>query len=157
MARTLHNKWLIEILYMIGYNLEDYFACYEFLKDDLSNKGEVKQMLGPLFALNQEKAGQAFLRQIDLLKKMYKLIKQQIFLAEAANATSFGWKIMDYWELEKSNFHEWNEFSFKVFRKAVNFVRNKEKREGWFCFTGEEFTFCPVARIGVCRCGNKKI
>ena len=49
MARILYNKRLIEILYKIGYNLEDSFECYEFLREDLSNEGEVKQTLGPLF------------------------------------------------------------------------------------------------------------
>ena len=52
-------------------------------------EGEEKQTLGPLSVLNQEKAGQAFLRQVNLLKKMYKLIKQQIFLAEES-AELFG-------------------------------------------------------------------
>ena len=73
--RMLHNKRLIEILYKMGYDLEDSFECYEFLKEDLSNEGEVKQTLGPLFALNQEKAGQAFLKQVSLLKNMNKLKK----------------------------------------------------------------------------------
>ena len=91
-------------MYKIGYDLEDSFECYEFLKEYISNGREVNQTLGPLFALNQEKAGQAFLRQVNLIKKINKHIKQQIFLAKAANATPFGWKVMNYWDLEKSNF-----------------------------------------------------
>ena len=59
-----------------------------------------------------------------------------------------------------------------MFRKAVNFVRNKEKenmernkifhkkrggkREELFHFIGEEFAFCLMARISVCRCGIKE-
>ena len=53
---------------MIRYNLEDSFECYEFLKEELSAEGKIKQALGPLFAFNQEKSAQAVLKQVDLLK-----------------------------------------------------------------------------------------
>ena len=59
MKKSMHNQQLIEILSKIRYDLEDSFKCYEFLKEDLSAEGEVKQVLGPLFTLNQEKAAQA--------------------------------------------------------------------------------------------------
>ena len=47
--------------------MEDSFDCYDFLGEDLSDEGEVNQALGPLFTLNQEKAAQAFLKQLGLL------------------------------------------------------------------------------------------
>ena len=52
MKKSLHNQWLIEILFKMKYNLEDSFECYDFLGEDLSAEGEVNQALGPLFALN---------------------------------------------------------------------------------------------------------
>ena len=55
-----------------------------------------------------------------------------------------------------------------MFRKAVKFVKNKEKenmesnnvfqkkrggtREGLFHYKGEELTFCSMARNGICKC-----
>ena len=52
MKNSLHNQQLIEILLKMKYNIEDSFDCYDFLKEDLSAAGKVKQVLGPLFALN---------------------------------------------------------------------------------------------------------
>ena len=102
---------------------------------------------------------------------MNKLIKQQIFFAEAVNATPFGWKVMNYWDLEKSNFLEWNESSLKAFKKAVNFVK-KEKEEimerrkafqkrrrgargGLSLYHGEGFPFHSMARYSISNGENK--
>ena len=74
------------------YNLEDSFEWYDFLGEDISVEGEVNQALGLLFALNQDKASQAFLKQVGLLKDMDKLVRQQSMLVEAANATPYRWK-----------------------------------------------------------------
>ena len=52
MKKSLRNQRLIEILFKMKYNFEDSFECYDFLKEDLSAEGEVKQVLRPLFALN---------------------------------------------------------------------------------------------------------
>ena len=91
MKKSRHNERLIEILSKIMYKLEDSFEYYEFMKEDLYAEGKIKQALGPLFTLNKEKAAQAFLMQLELLKSMHKLIMQQIRLVEAANATPIGW------------------------------------------------------------------
>ena len=91
MKKSLHNQRLIEILFKMKYNLEDSFECYDFLGEDLSAEGEVNQALRPLFALNQEKSAQAFLKQVGFLKDMNKLVRQQIMLVKAANATTYGW------------------------------------------------------------------
>ena len=87
MKKSLHNQRLIEILLKLKYNLDDSFDCYDFLGEDLTTEGAVNQALGPLFAFDQEKAAQAFLKQVEFLKKMNKIVKQQIMLVEAANAT----------------------------------------------------------------------
>ena len=39
-GKMLHNQRFIEILYKIGYNLEDSFECYDFLMEDLKTEGE---------------------------------------------------------------------------------------------------------------------
>ena len=71
------------------------------MKEDLYAEGKINQALRPLFALNKEKAAQDFLMQVELLKSMYKLIKQQIRLVEAANATPIGWKVTKHMNVEK--------------------------------------------------------
>ena len=53
-------------------------------------EGTVNQALGPLFAFDLEKAAKAFLKQVDFLKEINKIVKQQILLVEAANATPYG-------------------------------------------------------------------
>ena len=87
MEKFLHNQRLIKILLKLKYNIEDSFKCYDFLEEDLMVEGTVNQALGPLFVLYPEKAAQAFLKQVDFLKEMNKIVKQQIMLVEAANAT----------------------------------------------------------------------
>ena len=62
MKKSLHNQRLIEVLLKLKYNLEDSFGCYDFLGEDLSAEGEVNPALVLLFALNQEKALQTFLK-----------------------------------------------------------------------------------------------
>ena len=86
------------------YHLEDSYGCYDFLGQDLTAEGEVNSALGVLFALNQEKALQAFLRQVSLVKQMDKLVKQQIMLVEAANAMPYGWKVANHLESEQGIF-----------------------------------------------------
>ena len=82
------------------YHLEDSYKCYNFLAQDLKADEEVNAAVGQLFALNQEKAAQAFLRQVSLIKSMDKLVKQQITLVEATNATPYGWNVAKYLENE---------------------------------------------------------
>jgi len=48
-------------------------------------EGAVNQALGPLFAFDPEKATQAYLKQVEFLKEMNKIVKQQIMLVEVAN------------------------------------------------------------------------
>ena len=48
--------------------------------------------------MNQEKAAQAFINQIKLIKDMDTLVKQQITLFEAANATPYGWNVAKHLE-----------------------------------------------------------
>ena len=55
------------IVSMTKLKLENYFE--DFLKEDLSAEGEVNQALGPLFAFDQEKAAQAFLKQVEFFWK----------------------------------------------------------------------------------------
>ena len=62
--------------------------------------------IGPLFVLNQKKAAQAFLRQVSLIKNMDKIVKQQISLVEAANATPYGWNVAKHLEPEHRIFSE---------------------------------------------------
>ena len=80
----------METLLKIKYHLEDSFDCYDFMSQDYKVEGEVDTAMGHLFALNQEKAAEAFLRQISLIKDMDKIVKQQLTLVEAKNATSYG-------------------------------------------------------------------
>ena len=96
MKKSLHNQRLIEILLKLKYNLEDSFDCYDFLGEDLSKEGEVNQALGPLFAFDQEKAAQPFLKQVEFLKDMNKILKHQIMLVEAANAAPYGWRVANH-------------------------------------------------------------
>ena len=128
MKKSLHNQRLIEILFKMKYNLEYSFECYDFLGEDLSAEGEVNQALGPLFALNQEKADQAFLKQVGLLKDMDNLVRQQIMLVEAANATLYGWKVANHLEPEKGIFSEQDKNHTKALREAEGFVR-RDNRE----------------------------
>ena len=60
------------------------------MKEDLYAEGKINQALGPLFALNKEKASQAFVMQLELLKSMHNLVMQQIRLVEATNTTPMG-------------------------------------------------------------------
>ena len=106
MKKSLHNQWLMEILFKMKYNLEDSFECYDFLGEDLWAEGEVNQALGPLFALNQEKAAQAFLKQVGFLKDIDKLMRQQIMIVEAPSPTLYGWKVVNHLEPEKGIFYE---------------------------------------------------
>ena len=102
--------------------LEDSNGCYNFLRQDLITEGEVNSALGLLFALNQEKALQAFLRQVSLVKQMDKLVKQQIMLVEAANAMPYGWKVANHLESEQGIFSEQDKTHTKALREAEGFV-----------------------------------
>ena len=82
------------------YHLEDSYECYDYLAQDLKAEGEVSVAVGQLFALNQEKVAQAFLKQVCLIKGMDDIVKQQITLVEAANATPYGWNVAKYLENE---------------------------------------------------------
>ena len=73
--------------------------------------------------MNQEKASQAFLKQVSLVKQMDKIVKQQIMLVEAANATPYGWKVANHLESEKGIFSEQDQTHTKVLREAEGFVR----------------------------------
>ena len=91
-------------------------------------EGKVNSALGSLFALNQEKASQAFLKQVSLVKEMDKIVKQQIMLVEAANATPYGWKVANYLESEQGIFSEQDKTHTKVLREAEGFLR-RDNRE----------------------------
>ena len=112
----------------LKYHLEDSYGCYNFLGQDLTAEGEVNSALGPLFALNQEKASQAFLRQVSLVKQIDKIVKQQIMLVEAASATPYGWKAANHLENEQGIFSEQNKTHTKALREAEGFVR-RDNRE----------------------------
>ena len=88
------------------YHLEDSYECYDFLGQDLKAEGEVNAAIDPIFTLNQEKASQDFLRQVSLIKNMDKIVKQQITLVEAANATPYGWNVAKHLEHEHGIFLE---------------------------------------------------
>ena len=92
--------------------LEDSNGCYDFLRQDLIAEGEVNSVLGSLIAFYQEKASQAFLKQASLVKQMDKIVKQQIMLVEAANATPYRWKVANHLESEKGIFPEQNHDSW---------------------------------------------
>ena len=83
--------------------------------------------MGPLFTLNQEKAAQAFLKQVDLLKDMDKLVRQQIMLVEAANTAPYGWKVANDLEPEIGTFSEQDKSHTKALREAEGFVRRDNK------------------------------
>ena len=74
--------------------------------------------MGPLFALYQENAAQAFLKQVGFLKDMDKLLRQQIMLVEAANATPYGWRVANHLEPEKGIFSEQDKTHTKALREA---------------------------------------
>ena len=82
----------------------------------------VKQALGPLFAFDLEKTAQVFLKQVDFLKEMNK-----IMLVEAANATLYGWKVANHLEPEKGIFLEEDKANTKALREAEGFVRRDNK------------------------------
>ena len=84
-------------------------------------EGTVNQALGPLFAFDPEKAAQAFLKQVEFLKEMNKIVKQQIMLVEAANATPYGWKVANHLEPEKGIFSEEDKANTKALREAEGF------------------------------------
>ena len=107
--------------------LEDSNGCYDFLRQDLIAEGEVNSALGLLFALNQEKALQAFLRQVSLVKQMDKLVKQQIMLVEAANAMPYGWKVANHLESEQGIFSVQVKTHTKALREAEGFVRRDHR------------------------------
>ena len=69
MKKSPHNQRYLKTPLKLKYHLEDSCECYNFLDQDLKAEGEVNAAIGPIFALNQEKASQAFLRQVRLIKK----------------------------------------------------------------------------------------
>ena len=118
MKKSLHNQRFIEVLLKLKYHLEDSYGCYDFLGQDITAEGEVNSALGLLFALNQEKASQAFRKQVSLVKQMDKIVKQQIMLVEAANATPYGWKVANHLENEKGIFSEQDQTHTKAFGRG---------------------------------------
>ena len=127
MKKSPHNQRYLETLLKLKYHLEDSYECYDFLAQDLKAEGEVNAAIGQLFALNQEKASQAFLRQVSLIKSMYKIVKQQITLVEAANATSYGWNVAKHLEPEHGIFSEQDKANTKALREAEASVRRDNK------------------------------
>ena len=79
--------------------------------------------MGLLFAFDPEKAAQDFLKQVDFLKEMNKIVKQQIMLVEAANATTYGGKVANHLEPKKGIFSEEDKANTKALREAKGFVR----------------------------------
>ena len=77
MKKSIHNQWLIKILLKLNYNIEDSYECYDFLGKDKTVEGTVNQALGWLFAFDPEKAAQAFLKQVNCLKEMNEIVKQE--------------------------------------------------------------------------------
>ena len=65
---------------------------------------------------------QAFLKQVDLLKDMDKLVRQQIMLVEVANTTSYRWKMANYVEKEKGIFSQQNK-SHKSLEGSTRFCQ----------------------------------
>ena len=63
--------------------------CYEFLKEDLYAEGKINQALGPLFALNKEKAAQAFYAS--------RFAQEHAQTDNATNKVSGGSKCNPYW------------------------------------------------------------
>ena len=94
---------------------------------DFTAEGEVNSALGLLFALHQEKALQAFLRQVSLVKQMDKLVKQQIMLVKAANAMPYGWKVANHLESEQGIFSVQVKTHTKALREAKGFVRRDHR------------------------------
>ena len=74
--------------------------------------------IGQIYALNQEKALQAFLKQVSVIKNMDKIVKQQITLVEAANVTPYGWNVAKHLEPEHSIFSEQDKANTKALREA---------------------------------------
>ena len=118
--------------------------------------------LGLLFALNQEKASQAFLKQVSLVKEMDKIVKQM--LVEAANATPYVWKVANHLESEQGIFSEQDKTHTKALRETEGFVRcdNRElntrkkdikKRRGTKFNTG----FYPPRRGGFTLVQNARV
>ena len=78
--------------------------------------------------------------------------------------------MINHLDLEKGIFHEWNESSSKVFKEAVNFVKEKKEiierkkifqkrrggaRGGLFLYKGEGFAFYSMARKSISKSKNK--
>ena len=78
--------------------------------------------MGPLFAFVPKKAAPAFLKQVEFLKEMNKIVKQQIMLVEAPNATPYGWKVANHLEPEKGIFSEQDKANTKALREAEGFI-----------------------------------
>ena len=142
MKKSLHNQRLIEILFEMKYNLEYSFECYDFLGEDLSAEGEVNPALGPLFALNQERASQAFLKQVGFLKDKDKLVRQKIMLVEAANATLYGWKVVNHLEPEKEIFSELQCPQLGLFFRTLVRIRTFSPKK-----SGKSLFFAPKVWI----------
>ena len=123
MKKSPHNKRFLEVLLKLKYNLEDSFECYNSLGQDLKAEGEIDAAIGTLFVLIKEQTSQAFLRQVSLIKNMDKIVKQQITLVEAENATPYGWNIAKHLEPEHSIFSEQDKANTKALREAEASVR----------------------------------
>ena len=74
MKNSLHNQRYMETLLKLKYYLQDSYKCYDFLGQDLK-AGDVNAVVGQLLTISQEKAAQAFLNQIKLIKDMNSLVK----------------------------------------------------------------------------------
>ena len=61
-------------------------------------EGVVNAAVGEVFALNKDKAAQAFLGQVKLLKDIDALVKMQIALVKAANTTLYSLNIAKHLE-----------------------------------------------------------
>ena len=127
MKRSPHNQRYLETLLKLKYHLEDSYECYDYLAQDLKAEGEVSVAVGQLFALNQEKVAQAFLKQVCLIKGMDDIVKQQITLVEAANATPYGWNVAKHLEPEHGIFSEQDKANTKALRDAEASVRRDNK------------------------------
>ena len=114
MKRSPHNQRYLETLLKLKYHLEESYECYNFLAQDLKAEEEVSVAVGQLFALNQEKVAQAFLKQVCLIKGMDDIVKQQITLVEAANATPYGWNVAKHLEPEHGIFSEQDKANTKA-------------------------------------------
>ena len=128
MKEFLHNQRYLETLLKLKYHLEDSFECYDFVAQDLKAEGEVDTAVGQLFALNQDKAAQAFLRQVSLIKDIDKIVKQKITQVEATNTTPYGWNVAKNLEPEHGIFSEQDKANTKALREAEALVQ-RDNRE----------------------------